>query len=262
MRRILFFDIDGTLVDDRTQKVPESAIEGMLKAQENGSLLFVNTGRCKSFIPGCLSEIPFDGYTYACGAHIEYKEKVLFEAFVADKDIRLIRDAMKATGLQGIFQGPRYCYFDPDIVPYDNLARFMKMYDRDYHTERRNMYEEDMEINKLVTFRDDSCDYEKFLSLTQDKYQLIDNGGGFTEILPLPYTKASCMDYLLDYFRISRDECYVFGDSPNDLPMMLNTKNSICLGNGYDSVKEISGYVTTDIDDDGIYNALVHYGII
>ena len=38
--------------------------------------------------------------------------------------------------------------------------------------------------------------------------------------------------------------------------------NSICMGNGYDSVKEIAGYVTADINQDGIYKAMEYYDII
>ncbi len=262
MRKMLFFDIDGTLVDGKTQTVPDSAVMGLREAHKNGHLLFVNTGRCKSFIPECLKEIPFDGYAYACGSHIEYQGKVLFQEFVSMQDRDYIRDAMIETGLQGIFQGPEYCYFDHSVTPYDNLREFLKVYDRDYHTQRKDFYAKEMEINKLVTFRTEENDYELFLERMGDRYQLIENGGGFTEILPLPYTKASCMDYLMDYFHVAREDCYVFGDSPNDLPMMEHVKNSICLGNGYDSVKQISSYVTADIDKDGIYLALKHFGLI
>ena len=264
MGKLLFFDIDGTLIDGKTDRIPDSAIEGLTKAHENGHLLFINTGRCKSFVQDCLSKIPFDGFAYACGAHIEYRGETLFEKFVDAKDIDYIRDAMCRTGLQGIFQGPEFCYFDQEAEWYDNLKKFARLYDTDYHTVRKDFYADanDMVVNKLVTFRTEDCDYAGFLKLMGDRYQLIDNGGGFTEILPLPYTKATCMDYLMDYFGLTPDDCYVFGDSPNDLPMMTHIKNSICLGNGYDSVKAISGYVTTDIDKDGIWLALKHYHLI
>ena len=93
-------------------------------------------------------------------------------------------------------------------------------------------------------------------------YHLIENGNGFIEILPLPFTKATAIAYLTDYFDFSPEECYVFGDSPNDVEMMNYAGNSICMGNGYDSVKEIAGYVTADINQDGIYKAMEYYDII
>ena len=279
-RKILFFDIDETLMDGRTQQVPESAIEGIKKAHDKGHLIFINTGRCKFFIPACLQEIAIDGFAYGCGSHIEYQGKVLFEKFVPKDDICFLRDAMQASEMQGIFQGPRYCYFGEEAIDvlsavrereehrpaekrcYENFRKFLKLYERDYHAELRSDREENMEINKLVTFRVSSCDYDTFLQKTRDKYQLIENGNGFTEILPLIYTKATCIDFLADYFQIEKRNCYVFGDSPNDLPMLTHVENSIAMGNSYQEVKDISKYVTKEIDQDGIYDALKHFSII
>ena len=34
------------------------------------------------------------------------------------------------------------------------------------------------------------------------------------------------------------------------------------MGNGNESLKEVSDYVTTDIEDNGIYNALKHFKVI
>ena len=259
---MLFFDIDETLMDGKTQKVPESAKEGLWEAHKKGHLIFVNTGRCKSFIPECLNELPIDGFAYGCGSHIEYRGSLLFQKFVPLEDIIFIREMMLETGLQGVFQGPEYCYFDNDVICYDNFKKFLKMYDRDYKVERRSFYEEKMKINKLVTFREDFCDYKTFRDNTEQKYQLIENGGGFTEILPLPYSKATCMDFLMDYFQVMQKDCYVFGDSPNDLPMLTHIENSIAMGNGYDEVKNVSKYVTGDIDKDGIYQGLKYFDLI
>lgn len=45
-RKILFFDIDGTLItDDGKRYFPDSAKEAIQKARENGHLAFINTGR-------------------------------------------------------------------------------------------------------------------------------------------------------------------------------------------------------------------------
>ena len=36
---------------------------------------------------------------------------------------------------------------------------------------------------------------------------------------------------------------------------------AVAMGNGNDNVKAVADYVTDDIDEDGIVNALYHYGI-
>ena len=41
----LFFDVDGTLIDEQTKIVPESTLRALKQARENGHLVFINTGR-------------------------------------------------------------------------------------------------------------------------------------------------------------------------------------------------------------------------
>ena len=47
-KKILFFDIDGTLLTPHPFKVPESTSRALTKAHENGHLLFINTGTPQS----------------------------------------------------------------------------------------------------------------------------------------------------------------------------------------------------------------------
>lgn len=50
-----------------------------------------------------------------------------------------------------------------------------------------------------------------------------------------------------------------FGDSNNDLEMMKGADISICLGQGLETVKKVSTYVTDEVLEDGIYNACKKY---
>ena len=54
----------------------------------------------------------------------------------------------------------------------------------------------------------------------------------------------------------------VFGDAENDLDMIAYAGIGIAMGNTKDCVKKIADYVTTDVDDHGIVNALKEYGIL
>ena len=54
----------------------------------------------------------------------------------------------------------------------------------------------------------------------------------------------------------------MFGDSENDRAMLEAVPNSIAMGNAQESVKSICSYVTADIEEDGIYNAMKHVGLI
>ncbi len=60
--RAIFFDIDGTLRDFDTKRVPDSTKEALRKAKEAGILLFVATGRHKLEIEeeNLLEDMEFD----------------------------------------------------------------------------------------------------------------------------------------------------------------------------------------------------------
>jgi len=44
--------------------------------------------------------------------------------------------------------------------------------------------------------------------------------------------------------------------------MLKAVKNSVAMGNSMESILPYCSYKTTDIKEDGIYNALVYFGII
>ena len=50
MKKAIFFDIDGTLWDDK-QQIPDSTVEALRMLKENGHYLFLCSGRTRIFIP-------------------------------------------------------------------------------------------------------------------------------------------------------------------------------------------------------------------
>ncbi|MFS6554121.1 HAD hydrolase family protein, partial [Parabacteroides distasonis] len=45
MIKSLFFDIDGTLVSFKTHEIPQSTVEALTMAKENGVGVYISTGR-------------------------------------------------------------------------------------------------------------------------------------------------------------------------------------------------------------------------
>ena len=65
-----------------------------------------------------------------------------------------------------------------------------------------------------------------------------------------------------EYLGINKEDTYAIGDSINDLEMLQCVGHGIAMGNATQVAKDVAEYVTTDIHEDGIYNALKHYGLI
>ena len=53
-----------------------------------------------------------------------------------------------------------------------------------------------------------------------------------------------------------------FGDAKIDLSMFECCAYNVAMDNGGPEIKEAADYITTDVNDDGLYNAFKHLGLI
>ena len=90
----------------------------------------------------------------------------------------------------------------------------------------------------------------------------IDRGYNMYEVVQRDYSKATGIRFLCQHLGKGIEDCYVFGDSENDRSMLEAVPNSIAMGNSQESIKECCSYVTKDIEEDGIYEAMKHFGLI
>ena len=75
-------------------------------------------------------------------------------------------------------------------------------------------------------------------------------------------TKAHAVDVLLGYLGADPKDTIAFGDAAVDIPMFQCCAQSCCMGSGGDGAKAAADYVTTAVDEDGLYHAFVHFGLI
>ncbi|MNX99786.1 putative bifunctional phosphatase/peptidyl-prolyl cis-trans isomerase [compost metagenome] len=84
----------------------------------------------------------------------------------------------------------------------------------------------------------------------------------FADVNPLGQSKQVGIDVFIDHFDIDINETMSFGDGGNDITMLKHTAYGIAMGNANPEVKAIADYITDDVDNDGIFNALAHFEVI
>ena len=84
----------------------------------------------------------------------------------------------------------------------------------------------------------------------------------FADVVAKGCTKAVGIDRIIGQYGISLKETMAFGDGGNDIAMLQHAGVGVAMGNAMDEVKKAADFVTTSVDEDGIVNALRHFGLL
>lgn len=264
MKKIAFFDIDGTLTSEIDGSIPESAVYAIRAARANGNLMFINTGRCFQNVEQRFRDVGFDGFVCGCGTDIYCDGAEILHVAQTHETVMKLLLAAREWDIDILFESRKEVAFDlarPLRHP-DARRQYEAFEERGYempeHLENPNFF-----CDKFVLWFEHPEQLAGFRTTSDRYFECIDRGGNFREFVPLGCSKATGLNYVLDYYRIDKKDAYAFGDSNNDLPMLTALTNSVAMGNAspatlFDKVS----YVTKCASEDGIRLALEHFGFI
>lgn len=259
MRKIkmVFFDIDGTMISLDKEGISEKTALSLRKLKENGIKICVATGRSPIQLPD-FSGISFDAYLSFNGSLIFNDKEDIFKNPLSKDDIFTLMENAKAMD-KPMAIATRDLYAcngtNFDLEEYFSFGGSQpKVYD-DFEgiignadifqailPIRENEYERAMEnisSTKITAWWDRAVD-------------LIPKNGG----------KGNGVEEILSYYKIKKDECLAFGDGNNDLEMFEAVGYGICMANGSRDLKKVSYDICKSVDDEGIYYYLKDKGII
>lgn len=260
---VVFFDIDGTIVDDDTQVIPESTFRAVEHLAEKGHIPVVNTGRPFSHIDPRVRSMAFRGWVCACGMEIRLGDKWLLRRCPSAELRRKTVETASRTGMAALYEadggatllergGRRHPYVEKEA------ARMLKK----GFPVREFFPGEVPEFIKLVTFDTPGCRRAEFLAGMEPYYTCTDRGGTMLELVPRGFSKGAGMTALLERLGADRDQVLAIGDSTNDSPMFALAGHTVCMGGGMEELKAQSEFVTAPVLEDGIEKALEHFGLI
>ena len=257
-RKLLFFDIDGTLLSEKTHTVPQSAKEALKKVKEKGHLIFINTGRPISTIDQEIHNLQPDGYICGCGTYITYHNQVIYHHQLSQERCREIASLIKKYEIDAVLESKDHVYFNANIKN-KFVQKIKERYtNNDFNvstSENPNLF-----FFKFTIWFDHNI--QEFRNNISQDFDVIERSEEMWKIVPKNHSKATGIQTVVDDFHSDLDHCYVFGDSFNDESMLRYVKHSIVMANGVQVMKDIAYFVTKDIEDNGIAYALEKLNLI
>lgn len=256
----LFFDIDGTLLD-WNHKLPESTRNAVLQAKENGHLIFINSGRTKAYIyDKNLLSLGFDGIICGCGTHIIFHGKELLYHKLSKKLTKKTVEVCYDSNIPIIMEGREWLFMDRDMICRDQYGKRLFENESSIIQPIANN-EENWECSKFCAAVD-GISYEKAVDELSSDYTIKEHEGKALEFVPRGYSKRTGIRKICEYTGIDPKDTYAFGDGTNDVEMLEGAGVGVAMGNAKEPAVEAADYVTDDIHQDGIQNALLHFHLI
>ena len=254
--KVLFFDIDGTLLDHDTGIIPQSAIEALEEVRAKGIKTVVATGRSIEELDELkVTDFPFDAYLTLNGnVCLDENRNIFAGNEIVEEEMEILKGIFDAKMIPIVFLGERGRYInfiDDVVIKTEEQAQASLPEIGKYEGEK---------VYQCISFVDNGMKQrlEKLLdhcivtSWHDTGIDIISKTGG----------KEAGIQAYLDYSGIRRSQSMAFGDGLNDIPMIRYAGIGVAMGNGKQELKNEANYVTTDIGDDGIKNALKHFNII
>lgn len=277
MGKILFIDIDGTLVDYEN-RLPASAVKAIRMARAAGHRVYLCSGRSKAENKQEIWDIGLDGYIGGNGSYVESDGEVVMHQLVTPEQCRRIVDWLHSRKLEFYLESNSGLYgsenFRQRAVPVmKEYCRRKGKADADQASSDTvfptmiygaDLYRDD--VNKVSYILDS---YKDFLD-AREQFPDLQNGtwGGagetalFGDLGVKGITKAHAVEVLLKHLNARQEDTIAFGDAAVDIPMFEVCAQSCCMGSGGDGAKAAADYVTTAVEEDGLYNAFVHFGLL
>jgi Cof subfamily protein (haloacid dehalogenase superfamily) len=267
MKKYIFLDVDGTLLDTNTKEIPASAIEALKLAQNNGHKVYLCSGRTilemKPFL-----HLELDGYICAAGGQIHQDNQIIFDYTFAEKDVDALMQFANEHNMNLKIETDHGSYLDP--VTYDIFMRYFN-YTLEKQMDNYHFYHLTHKVDrvgKMSIFYQNEEDVDvlkkQFPEYSFPKIPVKKDGMYYpaVECSHKTINKGKAVEKVMAYNNATMEQSIGIGDSLNDTELIKTAHIGIAMGNASDEIKNIANYITTDVDKDGIYNAFKHFEII
>ena len=256
-KKMIIFDIDETLVDNKNKCIWPSTIKALKKLKENGHYIVIASGRNTSLL-FTIEKIKkyIDHYVLINGQQILVNGKSIYDNTIDKTDlVKIIEDFNKYDIPYGqmskddVYMNKR----NEDVdYSYSLFGLDLPKIDKEYYKKE--------DIYQIWCFA--TSDKVERVAKAHPKYKFISWGSYGFDVLPKDTSKARSIKILADYLKVDMADTIAFGDGLNDIEMIKECGFGVAVGNANTKLKEVADYTTDDISKDGVYKALEYLKLL
>lgn len=255
--RMLFFDIDNTLLDTLTHTIPSTTVEALNQLHQRGYGICIATGRSLELVRSLNIEslVPWTLYILNNGQMIlDHNQNILRWHLFTSQTVKAVLDRAKKLSITVFLGSP-----DGDLLvgPVN-----------DYVTTANGFFKEpipaqgqydDRRVDKIILYEDKAFDWSVFSDIEGiDIHQTMTTSA---DTVVAGVSKHASIQEGLTLMNLP-DYYIAFGDSLNDVEMLTHAPISVAMANGVDEAKRVAHYIAQPVHDDGIVKMLNQLGYL
>lgn len=265
--RAIALDLDGTLTNHDKVVTPRTR-QALLKAQELGTVIILASGRpTYGIVPvaECLELEKRGGYilSYNGGNIVNAKTgEKLFSQFLPDAVIPILYQYAKEKNhaLLG-YAGNEIITEMPDDPYVKEESRINKMNIRKVDNLLETLEPHPTKLLMTGDPTDMIKAEEELVEILGEKMDIFRSAPFFLELVPKGIDKAQSLLRLLSKINLTPADLMAFGDGYNDLSMLKLAGVGVAMANAAPEVRADADYVTLSNEEDGVAEALLHFGM-
>lgn len=247
--KIIFFDIDGTLIDMKKKRISEKTLEALEKLKKNNIKICIATGRSPMQVPH-FDNIEFDAYLTYNGSYCFNKKTTIFSHPLLKDDVyTIINNAKSINRPVSLVTRTRLAVNGIDI----DL--------QDYYAFSNSILEVSNDFDEVVKTEDIyqimmGCRKKDYVSILKDvkEAQITAWWDRAVDIIPLNCGKGRAVNEILNYYHLTKEEAMAFGDGNNDIEMLKAVGIGVAMQNASSDLKAIADDICNDVANNGIYS--------
>lgn len=254
--KIIFYDIDGTLVDPATRCISDATVQTIEKLRKRGILQCIVTGRPRASLPD-FGSLRFDAMATFNGSFCYTDKDVIYSNPIDPADVKiLLQNAAKLGRPVSVAVKDRLAAngWDQDLSDYYLLSKLTLTVAEDFEDAcKESIYQ--------IMLGCREADHPAIIRGTSN-VQLAISWDRAVDVIPKSGGKGVAIRRILDYFGLDPSEALAFGDGQNDMEALQAVGTGVAMGNAAPELKAVADEICDPVSQDGIYRYCLARGLI